>query len=548
MVVLLIDRVRWLALRTVIYSLPVPMSIAVVMRQESLSGDLLGALVLLGLYFFATSLLERTGLPRLPAAIGAALLYLVSSIALGLVHSGSSQTWLIGVWVSVWICGAVAVCLVTAFRETVPLGATQLTYRASISVGRFAAVFLIALAAVGLAELLDEYFLTFPFLGVAVAATYQGDLAKFGRSFWVFGVPPLAAFILTCAVMYSRSSSTAIVVSSGLAAWAVATALTLGVRSVASRGLADVRLARLCDIVRSDPGSRGIASLQSNRELRREFRRSIKGLRKANSVWVITGFPIPLVGQFRAETDGPPGSAALGLYLSCRNREVLLVTDEICGEVVDACLNSIKSGEVGANYGDQDVQSAVVYEADRVAGQLPDVCIFVERPGRGSDGRLHTMRGHAFELPVDFHLLAVSVAEKSIAIGDGGNEIGMANVRGRVKNFVDHGEVIVAQSQAASLIVSGTSNWGAYGLAAAMEICFPSTGLPLDVVSNLQHLDEAMLSAAVLSGAIDGVSLSSQPSVDGLEPIVNAQTIQAISQAGVGDDPFGRLQRALTWV
>lgn len=59
---------------------------------------------------------------------------------------------------------------------------------------------------------------------------------------------------------------------------------------------------------------------------------------------------------------------------------------------------------------------------------------------------------------------------KFLAIGDGGNELGMGKVIDAIRNNISKGELIGAVTPADYLITASVSNWGGYALAAAAAV------------------------------------------------------------------------------
>ena len=60
---------------------------------------------------------------------------------------------------------------------------------------------------------------------------------------------------------------------------------------------------------------------------------------------------------------------------------------------------------------------------------------------------------------------------QTIAVGDGGNEIGMGALpRALIAQYVAHGETIACVTPAQHLIVAGVSHWGAYALIGALAV------------------------------------------------------------------------------
>jgi hypothetical protein len=151
------------------------------------------------------------------------------------------------------------------------------------------------------------------------------------------------------------------------------------------------------------------------------------------------------------------------------------------------------------------------------------------------------MRGHdvtAWNLPVDelFLLamrvrrgqsrLASGVRPVTIGVGDGGNEIGMGNVRARLVRSRSPLARIASVVRVDHLVVAGTSNWGAYGLVAA---------LGREVGRELLHppsLEARLIDACVRAGAVDGITRRAEPTVDGLDASAHAAVVELLRLAG----------------
>jgi hypothetical protein len=103
-------------------------------------------------------------------------------------------------------------------------------------------------------------------------------------------------------------------------------------------------------------------------------------------------------------------------------------------------------------------------------------------------------------------------------VGDGGNEIGMGALpRALIAQDVAHGESIACATAADHLIVAGVSNWGAWGLVAALAVLRPAwRGAMLEALD--AGRDRAIIEHAVRHGpAVDGVTALAELTVDGLD-------------------------------
>jgi len=241
-------------------------------------------------------------------------------------------------------------------------------------------------------------------------------------------------------------------------------------------------------------------------------------------VGFITGFYVPLGSPPAAETDGPVGTALLakGLVevgIACR-----LATDEPCRDACVAALAGAGATDVPVDTGD----IATMIATWRRAGITH--AISIERCGRSADGAPRNMRGldiSSFTAPLDD--LFIAGPWETIAVGDGGNEIGMGSLpRGLIGQHVDHGETIACTTPARHLIVAGVSNWGAYGLLGALAALRPDWRERLLACLDEEH-DKAVLEATVNNGpAVDGVSRLRAMTVDNLELAVHHNKLREI--------------------
>ena len=183
-------------------------------------------------------------------------------------------------------------------------------------------------------------------------------------------------------------------------------------------------------------------------------------------VGLITGFYVPLGLPPAAETDGPIGAALLAKGLAEIGIPSRLATDEPCRSACAVALAGAEAATVPVDATDV----AATIAAWRRAGITH--AISIERCGRSADGALRNMRGldiSSYTAPLDDVFIAGPW--ETIAIGDGGNEIGMGSLPGKlIAQHVEHGEKIACVTPARHLIVAGVSNWGAYGLLAALAV------------------------------------------------------------------------------
>ena len=241
-------------------------------------------------------------------------------------------------------------------------------------------------------------------------------------------------------------------------------------------------------------------------------------------VGLITGFYVPLGSPPAAETDGPVGAALLAkgfedVGVACR-----VATDEPCRSACSAALAGAGAFHVAVDADDVDT----IIDIWRRAGITH--AISIERCGRSADGAPRNMRGldiGSYTAPLD-ELFAAGPWE-TIAVGDGGNEIGMGSLPGKlIAQHVEHGEKIACVTPARHLIVAGVSNWGAYGLLAALAVL--REDWRKQMLGCLDETrDKAVLEATVVHGpAVDGVSRLRAITVDNLAVAIHHKKLGEI--------------------
>jgi hypothetical protein len=250
-----------------------------------------------------------------------------------------------------------------------------------------------------------------------------------------------------------------------------------------------------------------------------------RALLGARRVLIVTGFCVP---PGIPETDGPLGSAVLGRALRRLGARVRYVTDPSVEAPMAATLGAL--GEPA------DIETHVESRA-LLARERPTHLVAIERPGRARNGDYLSARGEsiaAWNAPLDELFVpgargGAAGGRKAasgtrgrgvvtVGVGDGGNEIGMGNVRRRLAREGELMARIASTVTVDHLVVAGASNWGAYGIVAALSRL---TGQPL---LHSPGLERAMLEACVKAGAVDGITRKAEPTVDGLP----AETHQAI--------------------
>ncbi len=258
-----------------------------------------------------------------------------------------------------------------------------------------------------------------------------------------------------------------------------------------------------------DPGGRGIAAFF----VRGGATAAAQALRKSRRVLLTTGFA---VGPGLPETDGPPGTACLGRALRTLGAQVGYITDAVAVPPLQAALKVLGEPATVETFHVPHRQGpGAAREIARrlLAEQKPTHLVAIERPGRARDGHYRSARGRSlteWNGPLDELVLAASRRVVTIGVGDGGNEVGMGAVRRRVARAGGVFPQIASVVPVKHLVVAGVSNWGAYGIVAELARL---AGRPL---LHTGEEEQAMVQACVDAGAVDGLTLRPEPTVDGL--------------------------------
>jgi hypothetical protein len=254
----------------------------------------------------------------------------------------------------------------------------------------------------------------------------------------------------------------------------------------------------------------------------------IKRSSRGDRVFVLTGFAIPPINV--PETDGPLGAAVLVHALKAIRLEPILITDELCSEVVKAATPETKVLEIPVD------SKQARYQADKLLHEYnPSALVAIERPGWNKKREYHNMRGlNISNIVGKTDFLASSARKRGaliIGVADGGNELGCGIISRTVRKHVPYGSKcqcpcnsgIAAATRADVLVVGGVSNWGAYGIAACLSLL---KGVPYihDRKAEIQ-----LLSRIVKAGAIDSIWKEPKPYVDGLSPSINGLVVDLIS-------------------
>ena len=231
---------------------------------------------------------------------------------------------------------------------------------------------------------------------------------------------------------------------------------------------------------------------------------------------IVTGFYILDAGA--GETDGPPGAVVIGEGLAALGYEVVYVSDRYgapeIGRVVGGAADVVEFPIAS----DEESEEFAV---DLLASRTPSVVIAIERCGMTDEGRFRNMHGRDisdYNARTDY---LFTPHDRTVGVGDGGNEIGMGNHA----DLVASTEQLVGRpcvTRTTELIIASTSNWGGYGLVAAL-----SERAGRNVLASVER-EREILDAFVEAGLVDGMTRERVPKVDGFSQEENSAIVERL--------------------
>jgi len=293
------------------------------------------------------------------------------------------------------------------------------------------------------------------------------------------------------------------------------------------------RLAEIEELVCRDVG-RGTGELI--RATRGGLAAAAASLANAGKVGLITGFFVPRGDVMAPETDGPVGTALLAAALAACGVPVRIAVDLPCAQAVRAAVKMLgETVTVDVIELCGSVDMARVADEWRHDGVTHVVAI--ERCGRSADGKPRNMRGvdvSPWTAPLDDLFMDGPWAK--LAVGDGGNEIGMGKLpAGLIARTVPNGATIASVTGCDHLVVAGVSNWGAYGLMAALAVLRPEWRATTAKFLTAER-DFAVTRAVVEeAGAVDGVTARREPTVDGFGPEIHGPLVDRLARIAWGE-------------
>lgn len=274
-------------------------------------------------------------------------------------------------------------------------------------------------------------------------------------------------------------------------------------------------------------------------------------------VVILSGFPCCVTQNPPTETDGPPGTFAIAFAAVGLGHKVTVVTDKCNHDVFRAAMKeqeeTTTTGTAKLNlvaFPDEQNMSPTDYQDLKQLALSADLVIACERAGPAADGQCYTMRGINMNekgLIAPLHQIVEFAREnnkKFIAIGDGGNEMGMGKVIESIHKHIPKGEMIGAVTVADHLVAASVSNWGGYALAAAAALvrCNDDDGIDDEDKGRTKWVEQcvpteidevALLERCVKAGCRDGVSGEMEATVDGMPLETSMKCLRDIRDAAL---------------
>jgi len=298
--------------------------------------------------------------------------------------------------------------------------------------------------------------------------------------------------------------------------------------------------ARLDKLVSMDVGGRGVEHLFEAARARQgaslvgAAAEALLAVPDGATIFVTTGsvsraWISPDIG----ENDGPAGAAAVIRALALTKRvHCVLIAEETLLPGMKAILTSAglsvlpyELAQIAAKDGSLAIASLQPFttsdaDAKTQARELldrykPALFFSTERVGRARDGVYYSMRAIDYGMGRARIDLLFEEAQgrgiRTVAVGDGGNEIGMGAITQAVSQHVKFGETIAAVTPCDVLVTAACSNWGCNAIVAAMAARRGDARLV-----HTPEMERQLLNRGVDIGLINSVQNVVDANVDGL--------------------------------
>jgi hypothetical protein len=308
-----------------------------------------------------------------------------------------------------------------------------------------------------------------------------------------------------------------------------------------NRGMPHDFLRHLYDAAREQGGGRSLCM--------RAAEGFIERVGKGDVVFVVTGAGYPPVMP-KGESDGPPGAAALAraLYWGlgavpvfvCEqmHAEPIVAASEAAALMVKPFADA-KERRLGAAIATAPTDNATVGAwAERILDEYrPKALVAIERLGPNEHGIIYNATGVPKRPETGIVDLAPVVTGATargaftVGIGDHGNEIGFGRIQDVVKEIMPYGRRGQAETPGGNACAIGTdvlipcmmSNWGAYGIEAALAFLLKKPEL-----MHTPKMEERIVTKCLEAGGLEAMYCSTAFAVDNCEGESSMAVVQLL--------------------
>lgn len=317
---------------------------------------------------------------------------------------------------------------------------------------------------------------------------------------------------------------------------------------------------RLDSIVSLDLGGRGVEQLYAAARERQggalvgAAADALAAIPQKANVFVTTGsVSRAWISSSIGENDGPAGLAAVVRALALAKQalcitfveETLIKTTSAILTCAGLTVLPYEQAKIARDDGSLAVVCVEPFPLDEATARAvsksvidtyrPALFFSTERVGRNVDGIYCSMRGIDYGMGrarIDF-LFDEAIAQKipTVAVGDGGNEIGMGVVSEAVQQYVKFGDKrpdgsagIGAVTGTDVLVTAACSNWGCYAIAGAL-----AARMSWPALAHSPALEAALLRRGVEVGLINSVANVIDGNVDGIPEATHVAFVQLIA-------------------
>ena len=256
-----------------------------------------------------------------------------------------------------------------------------------------------------------------------------------------------------------------------------------------------------------------LSKIMNNLYIKEAAKMILENIRKGKII-ISTGF-FEIIPK-TIETDGPPGAFSIGNAITDLGGDVIYLIETHTKNFIDQENNTII-------FPNTSKEESLKFSQQIIEEYNPSVLISIERCGITEKNRYLNISSQDIS---DYNALIdvlFDLHKNTIGIGDGGNEIGMGNLYDYIANsdkFIDEPTI----SKTKHLIVTTVSNWGGWGIAAALSL-----------LSNKNLLETTEQATTIMQeqldlGAVDGSHFKSELSVDGFDWEINKKILLKLHQ------------------